>query len=332
MIPRQPTSTNPHPEQSVLPAAREIDTGGDTGGATGRNHQSLSSLATSVSGLVREYPGPSLLIGAGLAWMLVSREQRKAVPLPTRLRSRALQRKDHLQEVAGSAREGLLEAAQHAKESALHARESAAERVEGVRLSANERLEHARTSLHEHAEHGREVYQSLLEENPMILGAVAVACGLAIGLLLPSTEKEDQLMGPTRDHLLDQARSIVDNARQAAVESLRSGAETVKAHLDEAAVEAKAALEVSVENAKEAVKEELSSDAASGSTDMNMDVMGAGVQDMDPMERMDHLAEEIVRDDLAIQYDDSEQSDLAYSDLSDDSTDSSLSREHESGL
>lgn len=252
MIPRQPTSTNPHPDQTVLAAARDIDTGAGHGQA----YQSVSSLAQSVSGLVREYPGPSLLIGAGLAWMLVSREQKKALPLPVRLRARAVQRKDRLQEAASNARDGLREAAHNAKENAI-------DRVEGAKTSAGERLENARVSLHGRAEHGREIYHGLLEENPMILGAVAVACGLAIGLLLPSTEKEDQLLGPTRDHLLDQARAIVDNARHAAVESLRSGAESVKSHLDEAAAEAKVALEGSVESAKEAVKQDLSSEDAS---------------------------------------------------------------------
>lgn len=232
----------------------------------------LGALAQSVSNIVREYPGPSVLIGAGLAWMFVSRESRKGQPLPERLRDRAIARKDRLQQAAGDAKEHLLESAGEARDSlreaAHNAKEQTMDRLDEAKLSAEERLERARNSLHdqaeiartslnEGAEKTREVYQSLLQENPLLLGAVAAALGLSIGMLLPATEPEDRVLGPTRDSLLDQARAIVDNARQAAVESLRFGAENVKAHLEEAAHEAKVTLTDTLESTKEVVKEEL---------------------------------------------------------------------------
>ncbi len=45
-----------------------------------------------------------------------------------------------------------------------------------------------------------------LEENPLAVGAVLAIAGAAIGAAMPSTEYEDQLMGDTRDHLLDEAK------------------------------------------------------------------------------------------------------------------------------
>lgn len=43
-------------------------------------------------------------------------------------------------------------------------------------------------------------------ENPLAVGALAVVAGLGVGLLLPSTERENALLGETRDRLLDDAQ------------------------------------------------------------------------------------------------------------------------------
>jgi hypothetical protein len=49
-------------------------------------------------------------------------------------------------------------------------------------------------------------FQTTLEENPLAVGAAAIVAGAAIGLMLPITQKEDELMGETRDRLLHQAK------------------------------------------------------------------------------------------------------------------------------
>lgn len=51
--------------------------------------------------------------------------------------------------------------------------------------------------------------QRMMEENPLMLGAVALAAGAAIGILLPSTQPEKELMGEARDNLLDKAQEVV---------------------------------------------------------------------------------------------------------------------------
>ncbi len=66
----------------------------------------------------------------------------------------------------------------------------------------------------------RRVEQTLgrwLDDNPIALGAVALAAGTAIGLALPRTEKEDRLLGSARDTVVDKAQQLastaVDNVR-----------------------------------------------------------------------------------------------------------------------
>lgn len=65
---------------------------------------------------------------------------------------------------------------------------------------------------------------NLLEEQPLILGAIGLAVGAAIGAALPMTETEDHLMGSTahrlRDTAADAARHEIDGLRAAAGEAV----------------------------------------------------------------------------------------------------------------
>jgi len=66
-----------------------------------------------------------------------------------------------------------------------------------------------------------------LQEEPLILGAVAVAIGAAIGAALPSTRTEDEWLGETRDRLRDEAmgygRETLDKATNIAERALQAG-------------------------------------------------------------------------------------------------------------
>ena len=56
------------------------------------------------------------------------------------------------------------------------------------------------------ANRAREGFNTLLEEQPIILGALGLAVGAAIGTMLPSTEQEDRLLGPARDKMISQIK------------------------------------------------------------------------------------------------------------------------------
>jgi uncharacterized protein YjbJ (UPF0337 family) len=53
-----------------------------------------------------------------------------------------------------------------------------------------------------------------MRENPLALGAVALAVGMAAGFAIPETRRENQLMGGARDQLMDRAREMVDDTRE----------------------------------------------------------------------------------------------------------------------
>lgn len=54
----------------------------------------------------------------------------------------------------------------------------------------------------------------ILEESPLMAGALALTVGAAIGLATPSTEQERELFGETRDNLMRQARGTAHEMGQ----------------------------------------------------------------------------------------------------------------------
>jgi ElaB/YqjD/DUF883 family membrane-anchored ribosome-binding protein len=66
-----------------------------------------------------------------------------------------------------------------------------------------------------------EKYDHYIEENPLAVGAVALAVGAAVGFAIPSTRYEGQLVGETRDNLLHKAESVATEFVGTAKEKVR---------------------------------------------------------------------------------------------------------------
>jgi uncharacterized protein YjbJ (UPF0337 family) len=71
-----------------------------------------------------------------------------------------------------------------------------------------------------------------MQDNPLAVGAVALALGAAIGLALPQTQRENQLMGEARDTLLERAQGLaqetVEKVQHVATEAQQTVTQTVK--------------------------------------------------------------------------------------------------------
>jgi ElaB/YqjD/DUF883 family membrane-anchored ribosome-binding protein len=55
--------------------------------------------------------------------------------------------------------------------------------------------------------------EETMHENPMVLGVVAAAVGLAVGMTLPASERESRLMGSKRDELIDKAKDAISETK-----------------------------------------------------------------------------------------------------------------------
>jgi ElaB/YqjD/DUF883 family membrane-anchored ribosome-binding protein len=62
---------------------------------------------------------------------------------------------------------------------------------------------------------GYQIHESI-EANPLVFGAVALAVGTAVGMMLPSTRREDEMFGGWRDEVVHRAQEVAGDVRERA--------------------------------------------------------------------------------------------------------------------
>ena len=59
-----------------------------------------------------------------------------------------------------------------------------------------------------------------MRENPLAVGAAAIAVGAAIGFAIPETQRERAMIGETRDRLVDKAQEMASQKVEQAASNL----------------------------------------------------------------------------------------------------------------
>lgn len=72
------------------------------------------------------------------------------------------------------------------------------------------------------------LFQRMLQDNPLTLGAMTLVAGTAVGLALPETRKENELLGPTRDRVTGMAQETAQGIAQKVQTVAHEALDTVK--------------------------------------------------------------------------------------------------------
>jgi ElaB/YqjD/DUF883 family membrane-anchored ribosome-binding protein len=101
-------------------------------------------------------------------------------------------------------------------------------------------------------------YDYYIDENPLAVGALALAIGAAVGMSIPATKIESNLMGDARDNLMEQAGQKVGNLIDTAQDTVKEKIDQVKTIADDTAQtaveETKKAADKTVQKAKDEAK------------------------------------------------------------------------------
>jgi gas vesicle protein len=152
--------------------------------------------------------------------------------------------KEKVSGAVSEAKETVSEAASGVASRAGELKNRAGERIGEVGGEARRKTRRIKTNL-EHA----------AEENPLFVALGAAIVGLALGMLLPGTERENELMGSARDGLVDRAEKTAERLKGAAVEAGRELKETVRTEIEEHKPEVKQVVQEAGQTLKEQVKE-----------------------------------------------------------------------------
>jgi ElaB/YqjD/DUF883 family membrane-anchored ribosome-binding protein len=158
--------------------------------------ESTKETAVDVAESVRHNPWPALLIGAGAAWWLIDRSRRSGYDRRT-----AVIDYEHRDGTTGH----------------YEARGVDPAAAYGYRYGESYDTRYTARS----GWNGASQFQRLLRRNPLAVGAVAATLGIAVGLVIPETDRENRLMGETRDALADRAKGAAQDAVDKAKELTR---------------------------------------------------------------------------------------------------------------
>jgi len=110
--------------------------------------------------------------------------------------------------------------------------DSAREKIEEKIGSAKVKLEGGMDTAKEKVQASMWKLRDLYDQQPLVAGVVGIALGAVIAAIIPESQREDELLGETRDRLLDQAtaaaRERVGRVREVVKEEGQRMKEVVK--------------------------------------------------------------------------------------------------------
>lgn len=214
--------------------------------------------------VIRENPLPVIAVGAGVTWLLKQRSSsdisgdrmaRYAYTGPDRRQGENWQ---HGSGIKGRVGEAVTDVKDTVSEAASGIKGRAGELAGDVgelKTRAQERMGELGGQARRQTQRVKTNLEHAATENPLLVAIGATIAGLALGLLLPGTERENELMGPARDQLMDRAEKTAERVKDAAAEAGREVKETVKAEIAEHAPEVKEVVQQAGQTVKDQVKE-----------------------------------------------------------------------------
>lgn len=163
----------------------------------GRVRERGGEFAGNLTEAAAQNPVPLLLTSIGVGWMMLANRRgwRTALASAAGMADNASGIRQTLRGASERAHAGMEEASERMRGAAESVRESFDRSTASVAGGATRAWDKTRDGM----AHARERMDSLLEEQPLILGAIGLAAGAILGAWLPTTEQEDRWLGDLRE-------------------------------------------------------------------------------------------------------------------------------------
>ncbi len=174
-----------------------------------------SGAGSGIMETIRANPLPAALTGIGLTWLFASARRSQSSGRPSYYRGRTYDYPppyyDERTTTSGpSAGEALGRTRDRVGETASRAQDRAGQ----VASQAQDRVSDLSDQAQYQTRRAGDEFQRVLRESPLTVGALAVGVGAAIGLALPQTSREHEVMGEARDTLVEKAQEKAGEAQE----------------------------------------------------------------------------------------------------------------------
>ncbi len=188
-------------------------------------------FAHNLGNTLKANPVPAVLTSVGLLWLALGQNRTPApattgTPLKDKL-SGAL---DSVANSAGHTRDSLNRGSHDVRDKVTGLGESVSAKASQTGERLSDTAAQAKDTLTDQAQQLKGTFDTLLREQPLVVGALGIALGALLGAALPRTETEDRARGKHRDKLTAKAKQAAS-----------SGYEQVKAAGQDVAKEARQA-------------------------------------------------------------------------------------------
>jgi ElaB/YqjD/DUF883 family membrane-anchored ribosome-binding protein len=170
---------------------------------------------------VKNNPVPTVLTGIGLAWLAMSQNKPFSSGAPSSREGLGETIGSALGRITGAfsnAGNRLHQASDRIHEKTHDLRDKASSYSKSAResLSSSNNLGHtaheASDQIHAKAAQFKSQFDHVLHEQPLVIAAVGIALGAVMGAVIPTTRKEDELLGETSDNVAATVKSKGEEA------------------------------------------------------------------------------------------------------------------------
>lgn len=191
---------------------------------------SAAEIGNNVMTKIRNNPVPTALIGAGAAWLLMSGDDDQRHRWDTDRDSGSdwdpEQGQADIGEYAGGATESAKSRARHAGSRVAQAARSGMASAKSGASGAAASATHAGRSLMSGTQSGargaswqarrtaaatQANLEAAIDDYPLAVGAAVMGLGMAVGMLIPESRREHEMLGPSRDRLKEQSKDAMND-------------------------------------------------------------------------------------------------------------------------
>jgi len=145
-----------------------------------------------------------------------------------RMASKASEASSSIKETASNVGQRISTTASSVTGRVQQAGQSARQRLQETAGTAQARMSEMKQRSRVQAEQAKERFNEMYDEQPLVMGAVGLAIGAALGAAIPTTRRENEMMGSVRDDLLHRAKETAREQADTLKQSAQRVAETAK--------------------------------------------------------------------------------------------------------